>query len=226
MDVERASAEDLAAPAPSERDLILALDRVDGALASMKQRRLAMDAAVRSRRSLLFALVPLLACALAVALGPYTGRDVLVAGAAALGGAALYYALLPAFGLSYSLSAVNKDEWMAWFFQKDMALGVGTAALSALLAAYVRVRAGGQAWDAVAAAWLATAVYVYLFVIKVAVVYWRYGVILRWHMPEQYWGFGFYLDVLVVMAVGFAAPFLGLLGGLVHRMAARPAPAL
>ena len=54
---------------------------------------------------------------------------------------------------------------------------------------------------------------------KVAVVYWRYGVILRWHMPEQYWGFGFYLDVLVVMAVGFAAPFLGALGWVAHRVA-------
>jgi hypothetical protein len=226
MDVERPSAEELAAPAPSEKELVLALDRVDSALASVKQRRLAMDATVRSRRSLLFALVPLLACALAVAQGPYTARDVLVAGAAAVAGAALYYALLPAFGLSYSLSAVNKDEWMAWFFQKDMALGLATAAVSALLAAFLRARVGGRAWDAVAAAWLTTAIFVYLFVIKVAVVYWRYGVILRWHMPEQYWSFGFYLDVLVVMAVGFAAPVLGLLGGWVHRVAARAAPAL
>lgn len=227
MDVEPAGLDDPGGTAAREADLLLALDRVDGALASVKQRRLAMDATVRSRRSLLFAVVPFLACAFAVALGPYTRRDLLVALAAAVTGAAFYYSLLPALGLSYSLTAVNKDEWMAWFFQKDMALGVGTAAPAALLAAFARVRAGGSAWDAAASAWLATAVYVYLFVLKVAIVYWRYGVILRWHMPEQYWGFGFYLDVLVVMAVGFAAPFLGALGWLTHRVAAaRPASAV
>jgi hypothetical protein len=220
LDVEIADA-DLMPGASAERELHLALDQVDGALASVKQRRLAMDAAVRSRRSLLFAAVPFVACALAVALGPFSRRDLLTALAAAVAGAALYYALLPALGLSYSLTAVNKDEWMAWFFQKDMALGVGTAALAVCLAAFARTRAGGSAWDATASAWLATALFVYLFVIKVAVVYWRYGVILRWHMPEQYWGFGFYLDVLVVMAVGFAAPFLGALGWLAHRVAGR-----
>ena len=221
-DLELADA-DLApgVPAAQERELLQALDKVDGALASVKRRRLAMDAAVRSRRSLLYAAVPFAACALAYALGPFTRRDLLTAVAAAVAGALLYYALLPALGLSYSLTAVNKDEWMAWFFQKDMGLGIATAALAAFLAGVLRARAGGTAWDATAVAWLATAVFVYLFVIKVAVVYWRYGVILRWHMPEQYWGFGFYLDVLVVMAVGFAAPFLGALGWLAHRVAGR-----
>jgi hypothetical protein len=112
---------------------------------------------------------------------------------------------------------------MAWFFQKDMALGLATCALPALAAAVIRVRADGTALDGAAAARLATAVYVYLFVVKVAVVYWRYGVILRWHMPEQHWSFGFYLDVLVVMAVAFAAPFLGALGWIAHRVAGRAA---
>ena len=33
----------------------------------------------------------------------------------------------------------------------------------------------------------------------------RNGVFLRWHMPDQHWGFAFYLDALVLMAVGFGA---------------------
>jgi hypothetical protein len=225
LDVVRADIGETSGAPAQEGELLAALDRVDAALASVKQRRLAMDATVRSRRSLLFAVVPFAVCAVAFVLGPYTRRDLLVSLAAAGTGVALYYALLPALGLSYSLSAVNKDEWMAWFFQKDMALGLGTAALASFLAAFLRARAGGSAWEATASAWLATAVFVYLFVVKVAIVYWRHGVILRWHMPEQYWSFGFYLDVLVVMAVGFAAPFLGALGWLVHRIAARGAPA-
>jgi hypothetical protein len=86
------------------------------------------------------------------------------------------------------------------------------------------VRGGGTALAAAASAWLASSIYVYLFVLKVALVTWHHGVVLRWHMPEQYWSFGFYLDVLVVMAVGLAGPFLGSLGWLAHRLGRRPAP--
>jgi hypothetical protein len=203
----------------SETEILSALRRLEGLLAEAKGRRQALDATVRSRRSLLLVAIPFVLCLAALVLGPFRGRDLVVSLGAAAAGMLAYYALLPALGLSYSLTAVNKDEWLPWFFQKDMGLGLVTCALATLAAAYLRARAGGTAFEAASVAWLTTAMYVYLFVLKVAFVYWRHGVVLRWHMPEQYWSFGFYLDVLVVMAVGFAAPLLGGLGFVAHRVA-------
>jgi hypothetical protein len=205
--------------AMSEAEIQDALAQLDRRLAEAKARRQALDATVRSRRSLLLVSVPLVLCVAAFALGPFRARDLLVALLTALAGVLAYYALLPALGLSYSLTAVNKDEWLPWFFQKDMGLGLATCALATLAAAWLGVRAGGSAFEAAALAWLTTAIYIFSFVLKVAFVYWRHGVVLRWHMPEQYWSFGFYLDVLVVMAVGFAAPLLGGLGFVAHRVA-------
>ena len=39
----------------------------------------------------------------------------------------------------------------------------------------------------------------------------RYGVVMHWEVPNVFWGFGFYLDTLSLMAVGFAAPVLAAL---------------
>ena len=49
-----------------------------------------------------------------------------------------------------------------------------------------------------------------LLLLKMAVAYWRYGIFLRWEMPDQFWAFGFYLDTLAVMALGFGAPAMPL----------------
>jgi hypothetical protein len=51
-----------------------------------------------------------------------------------------------------------------------------------------------------------------------AIVYWRNGVFLRWHMPDQYWGFSFYLDSLALMAVGFVGIALPLFAWLAARL--------
>jgi hypothetical protein len=52
-----------------------------------------------------------------------------------------------------------------------------------------------------------------------AIVYWRNGVFLRWHMPDQYWGFSFYLDALALMAVGLGGIALPLVALLAARLA-------
>ena len=55
-------------------------------------------------------------------------------------------------------------------------------------------------------AFLVAAVFCALLVLKMALAYWRHGIFLRWQMPDQFWAFGFYLDTLAVMALGFSAP--------------------
>jgi Type I phosphodiesterase / nucleotide pyrophosphatase len=156
-----------------------------------------------------------------------TPAEVLAAFVCAGAGAALYFALLHPMGLRYSFTAVNKDDQLAAFFTKDMALGVGCCALAAAALAVWRRRQGEAAprLDQARLAWLAAAAFAALFVLKIAVVYWRYGVIVRWSIPDLRWLFGFYLDALVVMAVGFASPLLPLAAFLSLGVRARLADA-
>jgi hypothetical protein len=133
------------------------------------------------------------------------GRRAFVLG---LLGAGLYYLLLPVVGLSYSFSAVNKDENLGFFFGKDMALAFGVVALTVLVASR-----GGERrslLEAARGAWIAEAAFLVVLLAKIAIVYWRFGVFLSWALPDSYWSFGFYLDALAVMAVGLGTPVLPL----------------
>jgi hypothetical protein len=175
----------------------------------------------RDRRSrlpvFLLCLVPLAILASLRLLGVVTGWDLGTALLAALLAVALYHAFFPMVGLQYSFSAMNKDEELEPFFRKDMILGVCATALAVCAASLARrVRARASLLDLARLSWLVAAWVGALFLIRIGYVTWRWGAFLRWHMPDPVWGFGFYLDVLVVMALGFSAPVLpifGLAGG-------------
>jgi hypothetical protein len=133
-------------------------------------------------------------------------------------GVAAYHLLLPVAGLSYSLTAVNKDEWLRPFFMKDMVLGV-TACTAAAAALGLRQRRRGADLLALCRhVWLCATVFCSVFVLKLAFVYARQEVVPRWFLADQYWGMTFYLDALVVMAVGLFAPALALIAGLVRLL--------
>jgi hypothetical protein len=151
-----------------------------------------------------------------------TRAEVAATLAAGLAGIALHHAGLPLLGLDYSLTAVNKDEWLRSFFMKDMALGVAACALAAFaVCAWARRRGGG--WpDLCRLAWLCAALFCAAFVTKAAFSYSRQDVFSWWALPDQYWGMAFYLDVLVVMAVGLASPALVLVAGLARLFPAAP----
>jgi hypothetical protein len=191
------------------------------------QDRLGQEAAVRWRRAAaVAALTPaLLGLLLWTRVLPAreTGRAALFA----LAAAAAYHLLLPVAGLSYSLSAVNKDEWLQGFFLKDMALGVLVCAAALAASCRLQRHRGAGLLALCRQAWLCATVFCALFVLKAAFVYARHPVVPRWSLADQYWGMAFYLDVLVVMAVGFAAPAFALIAGLVWIVpaAADAAPA-
>jgi len=140
--------------------------------------------------------------------------------------AAVYGIAFLASGLRYSFSAVNRDEALGPFFQKDMALAVTACALTlAVLGAWRGRQAPVPSLRELAtASWLGTAVLVLFFAAKMALVYWQSGIFLRWHMPDPVWGFGFYLDALAVMAVGFSGPVLPLVTWAAARLAAFSLP--
>jgi hypothetical protein len=129
-----------------------------------------------------------------------------------LGAAVLYFFLLRLAGVQYSFSAVNRDEALGRFFATDVALAVSACALAtALSAGRLARRAGGVGrGDLARLAFLVTAAFCALLVLKMALAYWRHGIFLRWQMPDQFWAFGFYLDTLAVVALGFSAPVMPL----------------
>ena len=159
------------------------------------------------------------------------GRPALAA-LAGLAAAAAYFALFRAVGLQYSFSAVNRDEALGRFFLTDMALAVAVSALAIFAAAAWLARRADPVGHAELArlAFVATAVFCALLVVKMALAYWRHGIFLRWQMPDQFWAFGFYLDTLAVVALGFSAPLMPLAawaGAAVGRaLTRRPAAAL
>jgi 2,3-bisphosphoglycerate-independent phosphoglycerate mutase len=201
-----------------ERGLLARLAELDLRAEREKAQRMDLEARVRSRRSLAGVFAAAFVLAALWRLGAFSGRE--LGRAAAFAGVAvvLYHVLLPAAGIGYSITAVNKDEWLPGFFRKDMALGIACCGAAIVgLGLWARREGGWLPWDLARQAWLLTAVFCFVFVLKIAAVYWRHGVFMRWHVPDQYWSFGFYLDVLVVMAVGFAAPVLPLLAWAVGR---------
>jgi hypothetical protein len=125
---------------------------------------------------------------------------------------ALYHLAMPVVGLRYSLTAVNKDEWLPSFFRKDMALGLAACALAVAAGAWrERRHHGASLFDRARQAWLVTSAFCFAFVVKTAVVYGAQGVTTtRWTIGDMRWALAFYLDLLVVMAVGILSPLMAL----------------
>ena len=196
-----------------------------GALAqraeAARQDRLRREERARLAGFAALVLAPVLALAGLRALGLFTEAELALAVLAGISAALLYHGLFAAAGLEYSFSAVNRDEWLGRFFMKDMGAATAACALAvALAAAWMERRLRPAPLSALArVAWLSAALLGYLFLVRMAIVYWRNGVFLRWHMPEQSWGFSFYLDALALTAVGFAGVALPLLAWLAARLA-------
>jgi hypothetical protein len=168
-------------------------------------------------------LLPLLALGALRALRVFPDAELALGVLVSVAAMLVYHALFRASGLANSFSAVNRDEALGAFFLKDMTLAVGACAVAVALASvWMARRLRPAPFGALArVAWLAALALGYLFLVRMAVIYWRHGVFLRWHMPDQYWGFGFYLDALALMAVGFAGIAMPLPAWLAAR-AARP----
>jgi arylsulfatase A-like enzyme len=198
------------APAADEAGLRAELDGLDAAEAAARERALAREQPVRLRRALLLAALPLvlLGAVLALRIAPpaEAGRAVLFG----LAAAAAYHLLLAPLGLGYSLTAVNKDEWLQPFFMKDMALAVACVAAAVTVLAVLARRRGTGLFDACREAWLAAAAFCTVLLMEVAWSYARQDVFSAWRLPDQAWGMSFYLHTLAVMAVGLGAPALAL----------------
>jgi MFS family permease len=188
------------------------LHALDGQAEEAKEKRMASEG--RSRLVVLVAVVAALAAVAAALWASAIVRPPVLA-LAVLGGiaaAVVYFSLFRVAGLQYSFSAVNRDEVLGRFFLTDMVLAVTSCVLATALAAgWLFRRTGRVPFIAQARlAFLVAAVFCALLVLKMTVAYWRHGIFVRWQMPDQFWAFGFYLDTLAVVALGFSAPLMPL----------------
>jgi hypothetical protein len=187
------------------------LDALDKREADARSARTMLEAEARSRPALVLVFGPLLLAAVLAGLRLVSARELGRAGLAAAAGVLLYHAALPAAGLAYSFTAVNKDEQLSAFFTRDMAVGLAACAAAVFAGAWRERRASGAGlFDLARSAWLVTAVFCHAFVVKMAWVFWEQGASVRWRLGDMYWAFGFYLDLLVVMAVGLLSPLMAL----------------
>ena len=204
------------------------LDALDHREADAKKGRRMLETQARALPTVLVVLAPLVFAALLVALGVIGGGELRRAALAAAFGLAVYHLALPALGLRYSITAINKDEWVAAFFRKDMVAGVAACAAAVVLGAWRERRYHGAGrFDLARFSWLVTAGFCYGLLVKIAMVYWDQDIAMRWEVADMRWGFAFYLDVLVLMAVGLLSPLMVLpawLGGRAARTSAPAAP--
>jgi len=213
-------------PAADEATLSARLDALDDQEAGAKQDRRMREKRARLLPALLLVLAPVALAVLLVRLRIVTGGEMRRAMGAAAVALALYHLAMPVLGLRYSFTAVNKDEWLPSFFRKDMALGLAACALAVAAGAWrERRRRGAPLLDLARYAWLVTGVFCLAFVVKTAVEYWAHGVTTtRWTIGDMRWGLAFYLDLLVVMAVGILSPLMALPAWLAALRAASDTP--
>jgi hypothetical protein len=109
------------------------------------------------------------------------------------------------------------------FFLGDMALGLLTSVAAAAALCARQRRRGASLFALCGLAWLCAAVFCAAFVFKIAAAYAITEVVPSWFLPDQTWGMAFYLDALVVMAVGLGAPAFALVAALARMIPAAPA---
>jgi hypothetical protein len=127
---------------------------------------------------------------------------------------AVYYALFFAFGMQYSLSAINKEEYLSWYLGKDLA--TASIAFSVGSAFLLRSRIAADSRMLLDFALLLGST----LAIQTTWVYYQHGLFMQSVMLDLRHAFKAYLDLVQMAAIGAAAPAMALLTWLVAR---RPA---
>jgi hypothetical protein len=124
---------------------------------------------------------------------------------------AAYYALFFALGLQYSLSAINREEYLLQFFSKDLA----AAAVAFCVAGMFLLRTVKNPGVALLLDFaLLTGCSI---AIQVTWVYYEYGLFMHSVMLELHSAFKAYLDLLQLAALGVTAPAVALLYAVATR---------
>jgi hypothetical protein len=129
----------------------------------------------------------------------------------------VYYALFFALGMRYSLSVINRQEYLAWFFGKDLAAAAIAFCVGAIfLVGRVKTQAGRLVLDF-------ALLVVFSLGIQVTWVYFDSGLFMDAVMLDLQSAFKAYLDLLQLAAIGVVGPAFALLLTLGMRRRAKHA---
>jgi hypothetical protein len=133
---------------------------------------------------------------------------------AALVGAGLFFAvdygLFFLRGYTFSLSVFNSEAQILAFFNERLIDAAGALAAGALVAGLLtsRRRPSAAFLGGLGVAYVAA----YAILLQVAYFYWQWDVRFTWYLPDLRLGFKYYLDLLMLVPVGFLAALYGLVG--------------
>ncbi len=123
----------------------------------------------------------------------------------------IYYALFFALGMRYSLSVINRQEYLLGFFGKDIGAATAAFCVAAVFLVYM-VREPGSKLILDFGLLI-----VFSLGIQVTWVYFDSGLFMQAMMLDLKSAFKAYLDLLEVAAIGVVAPFAALLYFLTSR---------
>jgi Type I phosphodiesterase / nucleotide pyrophosphatase len=124
---------------------------------------------------------------------------------------AVYYALFFALGMQYSLSAINREEYLSSFFRRDLAAAAVAFAVAGTFLLR-KVEAPGVRSLLDFAVLVGCSV-----VIQVTWIYFEYGLFMQNVMLDLPQAFKAYLDLLQLAALGVTAPAFALLYAVANR---------
>jgi hypothetical protein len=146
----------------------------------------------------------------------------------ALVGAAVFfvvdYALFFLRGYAFSLSVFNSEAQILAFFNQRLVEAAAALTAGALVAGFMTARR--RPADAFLGALGVACVTAYAILLQVVYFYWQWDVRFAWYLPDLRLGFKYYLDLLMLVPVGFLAALagtIGLVGRFLARLAAGPA---
>ncbi|MFI5175705.1 MAG: alkaline phosphatase family protein [Terriglobia bacterium] len=203
---------------PSDKtvpSLEAALDKLDAETQAAKQERIAREPGARLRWVLPLALLPIAGILFYLRRRWITFRELLYGFCAVGIYWIVYFVLFESAHMAYSFTAVNVEENLPAFFGKDMFFAaVGWFIAVAVTSGLMRRQQTSEMQEGRGPfpegtmsgfSYAAAGLIAFSVLIKVCVEYWRYGLFVRWYIPNLHWGFGIYLDLLQLVILGYIA---------------------
>ncbi len=129
---------------------------------------------------------------------------------------ACFYGLFFVSGKTISLSSINDEDLLQRFFNEVMLYAAMAVVLSIIVQAWLERRK--TAGEVAKASIFLTAWTAYLIILQMDIFFLINGPVIRWYLPDMFFGFKYYLDMLTLMVVGVLSPLLPLLSVAVSKL--------
>jgi hypothetical protein len=123
----------------------------------------------------------------------------------------IYYAIFFASGKTISLSAVNEEDLLQQFFNQVMMYAAISLIISAIMLSLIERRK--EKYEIGKSTVILSAFVAFLFIIQIDIFFLYNGPFIKWYIPNMFLAFKYYLDMLALVAVGYASialPFISI----------------